>query len=140
MPPEQFAMGGCLARGNVVTTQSGSQSRTITGYLVNLLEYPRWLIERDTDFTHCPYHGRYERFVVECDACVFGKGCYWLSSYTAGETREAPLTDLVDALENAIEYVARRPQVKHSRDCACDDCEWLRSSRRFLRSLPDHIS
>ncbi len=124
-------------RGDVVTTQSGSQSRTITGYLMHLLEYPRWLMECDIDFTQCPYQGRYENFVAECDTCMNGKGCKWLSSYTISAIRQAPLRDLVDALENAVDYVAGRQQAEHQANCVCDNCEWLRTSRRFLRSFPD---
>ena len=81
-----------LGRGDVVTQQSGSHSRTITGYLAHLLEYPRWLMECDVDFTQCPYHGRYDNFVAECDTCIYGKACKWLSSYTTSAIKKAPLT------------------------------------------------
>ncbi|MFQ6004283.1 MAG: hypothetical protein ACE5OQ_02175 [Woeseia sp.] len=119
-----------------MTTQTRSHSRTITGYLLHRLEYARWLIECDTDFTDCPYHGRYRQFVAECETCVFGKGCRWLGRYTADALREASMVDLVEALETAVEYVAERRRETHLHSCACDDCEWLRTSRRFLRSLP----
>ena len=33
-----------------MATQTG-KIRTITGYISDLLEYPRWVIERDVDFT-----------------------------------------------------------------------------------------
>ncbi|MFQ5549314.1 MAG: hypothetical protein ACE5FV_13545 [Woeseia sp.] len=101
------------------------------------LEYPRWLIECDTDFTRCPYHGRYQPFIAECETCVFGKGCRWLSRYTPATVREASLVNLVDALETAVEYVAQRRREAHPNACDCDDCEWLRTSRRFLRSLAE---
>ena len=128
---------GLLGRGNVVTTQSGSHSRTITGYLAHLLEHPRWLMECDIDFTQCPYHGHYENFVAECETCIYGEGCKWLSSYTIGAMKEASPTDLVDALESAVDYVAGRQQDEHQANCACDNCKWLRKSRQFLRSFPE---
>ena len=126
-----------LGSGDVVTTQSGSHSRTITGYLAHLLEYPRWLMECDIDFTQCPYHGRYENFVAECKTCIYGEGCKWLSSYTISAIKEAPLTDLVDALESAVDYVAGRQQAEHQSNCVCDNCKWLRKTRQFLRSFPE---
>lgn len=124
-----------MGRGDIVTTQSGSHSRTITGYLVHLLQYPRWLIECDIDFTNCIHHGHYDDSVGECDICIFGKGCKWLNRYTTTEIGEAPLSELVDALECAVDYVAGRPEEQHPHDCVCDNCEWLRRSRAFLRSL-----
>jgi hypothetical protein len=94
-------------------------------------------MECDIDFTQCPYHGHYENFVDECETCIYGEGCKWLSSYTIGAMKEAPPTDLVDALESAVDYVAGRQQDEHQANCACDNCKWLRKSRQFLRSFPE---
>ena len=120
-----------------MTTQTGSHSRTISGYLMHLLEYPRWLIECEVDFTHCPHHGHFEEGVEACDACIFGKGCKWLSHYASGSIEDAPLTELVDALASAVEYVEGRRQSEHPRDCGCNECTWLKASRRFLRSISE---
>jgi hypothetical protein len=94
-------------------------------------------MECDIDFTQCPYQGRYEDFVAECETCIYGEGCKWLNSYTISAIKEAPLTDLVDALESAVDYVAGRQQDEHQADCVCDNCKWLRKSRQFLRSFPE---
>ena len=122
-----------LSRGDVVTTQSGSHSRTITGYLAHLLEHPRWLMECDIDFTQCPYQGRYEDFVAECETCIYGEECKWLSSYTISAIKEAPLTDLVDTLENAVDYVAGR-QAQGSFFCRCSKIV-LRNHQRGIRRV-----
>ena len=118
-----------------MTTLTGSHSRTISGYLLHLLEYPQWLIECDVDFTHCPYHGQFDDSVEECQTCVFGKGCKWLRRYSSGALDNVPLTELVDALASAVDYVEGRRKIEHPRDCACSECTWLKASRRFLRSI-----
>ena len=32
-----------------------NKTRTITGYIADLLEYPRWILEREVDFSSCRY-------------------------------------------------------------------------------------
>lgn len=93
-------------------------------------------MECDTDFSHCPYQGRYDDSMAECQSCTSAAACRWLREFTAGAIKEAPLTVLVDALQGAVDYVGGRQTAKHPRDCGCDNCVWLRTSRRFLRSLP----
>ena len=34
-----------------MTTLTGRNTRTIVGYVITLLDYPRWVIEREVDFT-----------------------------------------------------------------------------------------
>ena len=60
-----------------MATRTG-KTRTITGFLADLLEYPRWVIERDVDFTNCKHGGHFNELIDECRECRFGMGCRWL--------------------------------------------------------------
>ena len=118
-----------------MTTASGS-NRTITGYLFELLEYPRWLIARDVDFTHCAHSGHHNQYLAECINCPFGKACRWLTGQTTLEPDTASIEELADALDSAIDYVAdslEENSIKHKRDCSCESCNWLRKARQFVR-------
>ena len=119
-----------------MTTLTGASTRTIAGYLVTLLEYPRWLIARDIDFTHCHLHGRYDADDEVCARCEFGSACRWLTSNGEKPTVDAPLTDLVEALRRAADYVRRErgSAALHGSDCDCDTCQWLHDANNFLRS------
>ena len=119
-----------------MNTLTGSSTRTITGYLVTLLEYPRWLIARDIDFTKCHLHGEYDADDETCTRCEFGDACRWLSRYRDKPNLNTPLPDLLGALHAAADYVRRthgstRP---HGRGCDCDTCQWLHEANNFLRS------
>ena len=115
---------------------TGTSTRTIAGYLVTLLEYPRWLIEREVDFTHCHLHGRYDGDDEVCVHCGFGRACRWLSRNRSEPNLETPLPDLVDALQTAVEYLRRehRETATHPPQCDCDTCRWLREAAGFLRT------
>lgn len=119
-----------------MTTPTGSSNRTITGYIVTLLEYPRWLIERDVDFTDCHLHGRHEDTDEICGACEFGSACRWLSNNPDIPLAEAPFADLLGALRSAADYVrsARGAGDLHIPECDCDMCLWLQDANAFLRS------
>ena len=54
------------------------KTRTISGYISDLLEYPRWVIEHDVDFTNCHFGGHYNAFIKACTDCPFGAACRWL--------------------------------------------------------------
>ena len=45
----------------MVTT---SKTRTLKVYVEDLLQYPRWIIEREVDFTRCQYDGHYNLFLL----------------------------------------------------------------------------
>ena len=119
-----------------MTTPAGSSSRTITGYLVTLLEYPRWLISRDVDFTECHLHGVYDADDETCRRCEFGAACRWLSKNRDAPSSDTPLPDLLGALRTATDYVRKKHGTTslHDRDCDCDNCEWLNDANNFLRS------
>jgi hypothetical protein len=119
-----------------MTTLTGTRTRTITGYVVTLLEYPRWLIARDVDFTDCHLRGDFDADDDTCRRCKFGSACRWLSTNGNEPTMDTPLDDLVDALRTAADYVRRErsPGEPHGRDCNCDTCQWLHDASNFLRA------
>lgn len=115
-----------------MTTQSGRNTRTLVGYVSTLLEYPRWMIERDVDFTNCRYDGIHDATVAECSNCGFGEGCYWLNQNRAPSTQAASFEDLALALQSAVQYVQSNEH--RDRSCSCRTCGWLREARHFLHT------
>ena len=121
-------------------TLTGHNLRTISGYVVTLLEFPRWIIEREVDFTDCHLGGGIEARDTRCASCQFGRACRWLNGHSATPSASAPLPDLIDALQTAVDYIrsAGMDYRSHRRDCVCDTCEWLREARGFLRTHRHH--
>ena len=119
---------------------TGTNTRTISGYARVLLDYPRWVIEREVDFTGCPHSGRYDTDDLGCTSCRFGKACRWLNVNVAMPSRDDALAELIGALDAAVAYLLspRRYDSPHARDCACDTCEWLRDAKSFLRTHRHH--
>ena len=109
-----------------------NKTRTITGYIADLLEYPRWVFERDVDFSSCRYGSHYNAFIEECTECQFGTACRWLDQHRSRSLEEASLEQLTDALEAAVGYV--RATHRHKKTCYCKTCRWLREARHFKRS------
>jgi len=118
-----------------MTTQTGFNTRTITGHLVHMLDYPRWLIEREIDFSQCAYAGRLDPFAPECLTCPFGTGSRWLDRQRCESLTDVPLTDLIEALRGAVEHVDPHADYQHGRSCDCETCSWLRSAKRLLRTF-----
>ena len=121
-------------------TLTGQNTRTISGYVVTLLEFPRWVIERDVDFTECHLSGGFDLQDPQCASCRFGRACCWLNRHRAAPAPGVPLADLIDALQTAVNYL-RGPEMEHAGhrpDCECDTCEWLREARGFLRTHRHH--
>ncbi len=119
-----------------MTTLTGASTRTITGYIVTLLEYPRWLIEREVDFTHCHLGGNFDGNDPQCRDCRFGEACDWLNTNRSEPTLSSPLPDLLHALKTAVAYVRSdvRSAPTHDRSCDCDTCAWLHEATNFLRT------
>lgn len=115
-----------------MATETGRNTRTIRGYVVKLLDYPRWLIEREVDFTDCRAGGHYNEFLRECVECKFGDGCRWLDQHRTPSTEDASLDELVRALEAAVAYMKspRRPRQTQSAEAR----SWMREAQRFLGS------
>ncbi len=109
-----------------------NKTRTITGYITDLLEYPRWFFEREVDFTNCRHEGHYNSFIRECANCPFGSACRWLDQHRSRTLEGATVEELTDALEAAIEYL--RASNRHERTCYCKTCRWLRKARHFTSS------
>jgi hypothetical protein len=118
-----------------MNTLTGQRTRTITGYVYTLLEYPRILIERDVDFSHCRHGGVFDPDEPECVSCEFGNACRWLNRHRATSLDEATLAELIDALTAAADYLQKT--TRHDRHCDCETCKWLLEARGFLRHRPD---
>lgn len=118
-----------------MTTLTGRSTRTITGYVTTLLEYPRWIIEREVDFTNCRHAGSFDPQDEHCTSCHFGAACHWLNQNRTAPTPDAPLPELLAALDTAVVYVRSpdRESSQHARNCECDTCHWLREAMSFLR-------
>jgi hypothetical protein len=108
------------------------KTRTLKSYAVDLLEYPRWLIERDVDFTNCRYHGHYNVFLLQCVNCQFGPACRWLDLQRTPDAEDASLDELVEALSSAVEYL--QPRCHGQGDEHADTRAWIREARQFLKS------
>ena len=113
-----------------MATRTGS-NRTITGYISDLLEYPRWVIEHDVDFTECKYDGHCNAFIDACRHCQFGSACRWLDRHKSSCLDHADVEQLTGALDSAVAYL--RTTYPHDVSCGCDTCAWLREARNFRR-------
>jgi hypothetical protein len=119
-----------------MTTLTGRSTRTITGYLVTLLEYPRWLIDREVDFTNCHLTGTYDAADDKCMQCTFGEACVWLNQNRGEPRLDSPLPELLGALDTAVGYLRSEyhGSDEHGRHCDCDTCDWIREASNFLRT------
>lgn len=119
-----------------MTTLTGRRARTLSGYVATLLDYPRWFIDREVDFTDCHLQGRFADADDTCLVCRFGSACRWLNQNRPEPTPDTPLPELVVALQTAVVYVRNeRPDTAdHTRDCDCDTCHWLHEASAFLRT------
>lgn len=118
-----------------MATETGRNTRTIRGYLAGLLEYPRWLIERDVDFSECRARGHYNEYLSDCLHCRFGDGCRWLDRHRTPSTGEASVDELVQALRGAVDYL-QSPETSAHRN-STEARNWMREARRFLSAHRD---
>ncbi len=118
-----------------MATLTGRRTRTLTGYAVTLLEYPRFVIERDVDFTNCPHVGRFDGDDTQCTSCEFGTACRWLNVNASVPDASSPLAELIAALDAAVSYLrsSQHDPAKHARACDCENCQWLHEAMSFLR-------
>lgn len=117
-------------------TLTGQNTRTLTGYVATLLNYPRWMIERQIDFTDCHLSGGFDEADTQCTACRFGAACCWLNRNRMAPSPDMPLEELLLALDTAVDYL-RTPidgEAPHPGFCECDTCSWLSEARGFLRT------
>ena len=120
-----------------MTTQTGRNARTLAGYVESLLDYPRWVIERDVDFSGCHYQGVYTASAERCTSCQFGTACRWLNLAQLPKPPDQPLPELMNALTTAVDYLQLTYSEDHERGCHSENCLWLRQVRRFLHSQND---
>lgn len=114
--------------------EASDKRRTLKAYVCQLLEYPRWVIEREVDFSNCPHGAHYNEYLANCVNCRFARGCLWLNRHRTPNPDAAPLGELLEALGDAVEYLADTH--REGEDDDADTRAWLRESRRFLRSQP----
>jgi hypothetical protein len=114
-----------------MTTHTGRDTRTISGYVTRLLEYPRSVIECDVDFTSCRYEGRFNPFIGECIHCHYGGACRWLNQYRTPSIKDAELDELVAALHAAVDYLAH--SASHDREDYFERRSWIKEARGLLR-------
>ena len=112
--------------------ETTGKTRTLKAYASELLQYPRFIIQREIDFTDCPLGGHYNEFLPKCVNCQFGRACRWLDKQRTPETRDAPLDELIEALGGAIEYLQSTEREREN-DYA-ETHTWLREARQFLKS------
>lgn len=121
-----------------MATLSGTHARTLTGYVITMLEYPRWIIERDVDFTHCHLRGDFDSADPRCSSCGFGEACRWLNHNRTPPSPDTTFAELLQALGAAVQYLRGTDNVdgncSGTRDCECDNCLWLREAVAFLRT------
>jgi hypothetical protein len=117
-----------------MTTLTGRNARTLSGYVESLLDYPRWIIERDVDFSNCHYQGTYTESAERCTSCQFGVACRWLNVAQLPKSPKQPLPELMNALATAADYLQVTYSEDHESGCHCENCLWLRQVRRFLHS------
>ena len=115
--------------------ETTSNTRTLRAYVTNLLRYPRWVIEREVDFTDCPYDGNFNAFLPDCVNCQFGRGCRWLDQQRSPDIADAPLDELIEALGDAVEYLQSIDPEERVNDA--ETIAWLREARRFMNSRQD---
>jgi hypothetical protein len=79
-----------IVRGTAVAMETTNKQRTLNAYVSDSLQYPRWIIKREVDFTNCPAHGRYDASLPECRNCKFDPRCRWLNQHRTPSTGNAP--------------------------------------------------
>ena len=103
--------------------------------LIRALSYPRFLVRDHLDLDECDFHGAYDPTCPQCRVCHQEPECQWLISndeFAALEERK--VAELIRAVELAVVYVDARVSFwEHNRrECVCDACRWLRSTRQLL--------
>jgi len=93
----------------------------LSGYVESLLDYPRWVIERDVDFSACHYQGVYTASAKRCTTCQFGAACQWLNLAQLPKSSEPPLSELMNALVTAADYLQVTYSENHEHGCHCDN-------------------
>ena len=113
-----------------MASETTSNKRTLKAYVTDLLDYPRWIIEHEVDFSGCRLGGHYNEFLSECVDCEFGPGCRWLDQQRTPKIDSATLEQLVRALESAVMYF--QPPNRQSLINDSQGRDWIREARRFL--------
>lgn len=117
-----------------IPTQTSQNSRTLTSFAITLLDYPRWVIDREVDFTNCRHNGSFDAEINDCVSCRFADACRWLTENDPQTWPAMPFENLRNTLDAAIRYF--ESTTDHEHRCHCDTCAWLRNARRFKKTRP----
>lgn len=118
-----------------MASETTGNTRTLKAYAIELLKYPRWHIEREVDFTDCRHDAKYNAFLAECVECQFGPACRWLDQNRTSLDDDAPINELVEAIDSAAQYLQATTQRRGSNNA--EVLAWIREARRFLRARHD---
>ena len=99
--------------------------------IIEALSYPREVLRSYIELESCPHNGLYDGQDGRCTACPQKAECEWLySNETFAALDQKPFEDVLAALNEGLEYV----QIscwRHSRQCQCTSCAWIRDARRL---------
>lgn len=115
-----------------MTIEPTGKSRTLSAYAADLLQFPRWVIERQVDFTNCKHGARFSDTTSDCIECRFGPACYWLNCHRTPNTDNASLREMTGAIESACDYLSSLENQSSADKNDIDD--WIREAHRFLGS------
>ena len=98
--------------------------------LAEALQFPRGLVRNEMRLEDCGHDGVIDKNDPLCRNCMDQDSCKWLLNLEdAGDFRQAPLDQLVDALGYALESVRVLLQGRdHDPFCRCDACAWHRQA------------
>lgn len=115
-----------------MTIGTSANTRTLIAYATDLLQYARWNIEREVDFTDCRHAGHYQASEAECEECPFGLACRWLDQQRTPDLDSASLDEMVEAIERACNYLESTNEHRPVDDV--DWHHWIHKAHRFLRA------
>ena len=115
-----------------VTSGTTANTRTLRAYAADLLQYARWIIEREVDFSNCRRQGRHDSAASECARCRFGAACRWLDSHRTPNVEAASLDELVEGIDSACEYLQSAERNPAVNDPELHD--WIHKAHRFLKA------
>jgi hypothetical protein len=109
-----------------------ANTRTLRAYAADLLQYARWIIEREVDFSNCRHRGQYQSSASECTECRFGAACLWLDQQRTPNLEEASIDELIEGIESASGYLQSTERDPEVNDPELHD--WIHKAHRFLKA------
>lgn len=109
-----------------------ANTRTLSAYAADLLQYARWIIEREVDFTDCQQRSHYDESMPACVECRFGSACRWLDQHRTPDMETASMEEMIAGIESASEYLQSTMRNSDTNDPELHD--WFHKAHRFLRA------